>query len=69
MGEEGGVGAAREPARADVAQNPGARKANLDEAEALALLEENTSAIKRPIVEFRNKLLIGFDPAEFERTF
>jgi arsenate reductase len=48
---------------------PDARKANLDEAKALALLEENTSAIKRPIVEFRNRLLIGFDPAEFEETF
>ena len=48
---------------------PDARKANLNEARALALLAENTSAIRRPIVEHRGKLLVGFDPAEYEREF
>jgi arsenate reductase-like glutaredoxin family protein len=33
---------------------------------ALALLEANTSAIKRPVVEWNDRLLVGFDPAEFE---
>jgi len=44
---------------------PEAERANLTEARALALLEKNTSAIKRPIVEAGAKLLVGFDPEEF----
>ena len=44
---------------------PEAERANLTEARALALLEKNTSAIKRPIVEAGSKLLVGFDPDEF----
>jgi arsenate reductase len=44
---------------------PEEKRANLTEARVLALLEENTSAIKRPIVEAGAKLLVGFDPAEF----
>ena len=47
---------------------PDARKANLDEGKALALLEENTSAIRRPIVEAGARLVVGFDEAEFART-
>jgi arsenate reductase len=46
---------------------PEADKAGLDERKALALLEKNTSAIKRPIVEAGARLLVGFDPAEFEQ--
>ena len=46
---------------------PEAEKAGLDERKALALLEKNTSAIKRPIVEAGARLLVGFDPAEFEK--
>lgn len=44
---------------------PEAEKAGLNEAKALALLEKNTSAIKRPIVEAGARLLVGFDPAQF----
>jgi arsenate reductase len=44
---------------------PEARRANLTEAKMLALLEENTSAIRRPIVEAATKLLVGFDPEAF----
>ena len=44
---------------------PDARKAALNESRALALLEENASAIKRPVVEAGDRLLVGFDPAEF----
>ena len=47
---------------------PDAKKAGLNEARALALLEENTSAIKRPIIETGSKLLVGFDPDEYSRT-
>jgi arsenate reductase len=38
---------------------------NLTEARALALLEKNTSAIKRPVVERGSDLLVGFVPEEF----
>jgi arsenate reductase len=46
---------------------PDARKAGLDQAKALKLLAENPSAIRRPIVEAGERLLVGFDPMEFER--
>ena len=46
---------------------PETDKAGLDERKALALLEKNSSAIKRPVVEANARLLIGFDPAEFEK--
>jgi arsenate reductase (glutaredoxin) len=45
---------------------PEADRANLTEARALALLQQNTSAIKRPIVEAGSTLLVGFDPDEFK---
>jgi Spx/MgsR family transcriptional regulator len=45
---------------------PDAKKLSLTEARALALLGEHSSAIKRPIVEAGSKLLVGFDPAEYE---
>lgn len=47
---------------------PDSRKSKLDEARALALLADNTSAIKRPIVEAGSRLLVGFDPDEFKTT-
>ena len=46
---------------------PDASKRGLDEAKALALLEANPSAIKRPVVEWGRRVSVGFDPAEFER--
>jgi len=46
---------------------PDAEKVGLTEARALALLERNPSAIKRPVLEAGAKLLIGFDPAEYTR--
>lgn len=46
---------------------PDAQKAGLNEAKALALLEANSSAIRRPIVEVGSRLLVGFDPDAFER--
>ena len=46
---------------------PDAQKAGLNEATALALLEQNSSAIRRPIVEAGDRLLVGFDPAQFEK--
>ena len=46
---------------------PDGQKTALDERRALKLLEENSSAIKRPIVEAGDRLLVGFDPAEYEK--
>jgi arsenate reductase (glutaredoxin) len=46
---------------------PPAERSALDERRALKLLGENSSAIRRPIVEAGDRLLIGFDPAEFEK--
>jgi arsenate reductase len=46
---------------------PDKEKNPLNEARALKLLEENPSAIRRPIVEAGEQLLVGFDPAEFEK--
>jgi arsenate reductase (glutaredoxin) len=40
---------------------PDAQKEQLDERRALKLLEQNASAIRRPIVEAGDRLLIGFD--------
>ena len=48
---------------------PDAQTAGLTEARALALLAQNPSAIRRPIVEQGTKLLVGFDPAEFDAAF
>lgn len=46
---------------------PEKHRANLTQARMLALLEEHTSAIRRPIVEAGAKLLVGFDADEFTR--
>jgi len=56
------------PIRADRpgAKFPEAQRQNLTGPRALALLEQNSSAIKRPVVEIGSALLIGFDPVEFE---
>lgn len=47
---------------------PEAKRANLTEAKMIALLEANTSAIRRPIVEAGGKLLVGLDLEQFART-
>jgi arsenate reductase len=44
---------------------PEKERTGLNETRALALLEANTSAIKRPIVEAGRVLLVGFDPDEY----
>jgi Spx/MgsR family transcriptional regulator len=47
---------------------PESQRENPTEARVLALLAQNSSAIKRPIVEAGSALLIGFDPAEYAAT-
>jgi arsenate reductase len=44
---------------------PEPERTGLNESRALALLEANSSAIRRPILEAGGALLIGFDPDEF----
>ncbi len=44
---------------------PEAARANMNEARALRLLEQYSSAIKRPIVEAGSTLLVGFDEENF----
>jgi arsenate reductase len=44
---------------------PESARENLNEARALKLLEANSSAIKRPVVEAGSKLFVGFDEKEF----
>lgn len=42
-------------------------KAGIDRAKALRLMETHPSLIKRPVVEHAGGVLVGFDPAEWER--
>ena len=46
---------------------PPEKQANLTEKKAFALMLENPSMIRRPIVEAGRTLLIGFDPEEFAK--
>lgn len=47
---------------------PEADRQGLDERRALALLEANPSAIRRPVVEAGRQLLVGFDAEAFARV-
>ena len=44
---------------------PAEKQANLSEKKAFALMLENPSMIRRPIVESGRTLLVGFDPDEY----
>jgi len=44
-----------------------AERLDLDEERAIALLQANTSLIKRPIVEARDEVLVGFDATLWQR--
>ena len=44
---------------------PAEKQANLSENKAFALMLENPSMIRRPIVESGRTLLVGFDPDEY----
>ena len=43
-------------------------KVNIDCAKAVRLMQASPSLIKRPVVEHAGGVLIGFDPAEWERA-
>ena len=48
---------------------PEAARADLDEARAIALMLEQPSMIKRPVVEGAGPLLVGFRPADYARVW
>lgn len=45
---------------------PEADRANLDERRAVALMLAHPSSIRRPVIEYGERLLVGFDPAAYE---
>ncbi|MES2987153.1 MAG: ArsC family reductase [Pseudomonadota bacterium] len=47
---------------------PDDAKADLDAAKATALMLEQPSMIKRPVVEYPGGLLVGFKPEEYARA-
>ena len=48
---------------------PDARKTGLDERKAIALMLEQPSMIKRPVLEVGGKLLIGFRSEDYAKAF
>ncbi|WP_129644744.1 ArsC family reductase [Peristeroidobacter agariperforans] len=48
---------------------PDDQKADLTERKAIALMFEQPSMIKRPVLEKGAKLLVGFKPAEYQAAF
>lgn len=41
-------------------------KSTMNETKALALMQQQPSIIKRPILEYDDKVLLGFDQSEYE---
>ncbi|MCX6294226.1 MAG: Spx/MgsR family RNA polymerase-binding regulatory protein [Sphingobacteriales bacterium] len=41
----------------------------INESIAIDIMFENNSAIKRPVIEFKNKILVGFDEYELLENF
>lgn len=48
---------------------PDADKEGLSEKKAIALMAAQPSMIKRPVIEAGGKLLVGFKPELYEKTF
>ena len=48
---------------------PEAQKINLDEAKAIALMAEQPSMIKRPVLDRGGELLVGFRPERYAEFF
>jgi arsenate reductase (glutaredoxin) len=44
---------------------PEAEKADLDAAKAIAIMTANPSAIRRPVIDLGDELVIGFDPERY----
>ena len=48
---------------------PDADRADLTPAKAIALMAAHPSLIRRPVIETKVGLLVGFDPARYELAF
>ena len=48
---------------------PEEERRDIDRAKAIALMTANPSMIKRPVLDVEGTLLVGFDPAEYEKAF
>ncbi len=48
---------------------PESDKADLTQAKAIALMLEQPSTIKRPVVEYSGGILVGFKPDIYEKAF
>ncbi|MGE0232252.1 MAG: ArsC family reductase [Flavobacteriaceae bacterium] len=48
---------------------PDADRQDIDRDKAVALMAANPSMIKRPVLEADGTLLVGFDPAAYEKVF
>ncbi|WP_268995480.1 ArsC family reductase [Microvirga roseola] len=47
---------------------PEADRADLDERKALALMLDQPSMIKRPVLELHGRILVGFKPEQYEEA-
>jgi Spx/MgsR family transcriptional regulator len=47
---------------------PDADKAGLDEGRAIALMLDQPSMIKRPVLDLGSRLVVGFKPEQYEET-
>ncbi len=47
---------------------PDAERANLDERKAIALMLDQPSMIKRPVLDLDGRLLVGFKPEQYEEA-
>ncbi len=45
------------------------QKTIINEKAAIALMIEKTSVIKRPVVNLKNKILLGFDESVYQKNF
>lgn len=50
-------------------QLPDDVKNDMDEAAALELVNQKTSVIKRPLITYRGKIILGFDETQYTDTF
>ncbi|MFM2318969.1 MAG: hypothetical protein RLZZ215_1590, partial [Pseudomonadota bacterium] len=48
---------------------PAATRENMNETLALAVMEDQPSLIKRPLVDLGSRRLLGFDAAEWKNLF
>jgi len=46
-----------------------AQKSTLDERSALALMQEQPTLIRRPVLELGEQIMVGFRPALYEQAF